>query len=269
MSTPILEIKNLSISFNGLVVVQINLSIQPNSFSAIVGQSGSGKTLTALSITKLLDANAVVRGEIWYDSQKQQKQDLIKCSDQEILKIRAAQIAIIFQDPSSALNPVMRVGDQVCEPYLIHRQGSKASAKDKAKTIFNELGLNDFERIFSSYPHELSGGMKQRIAIAMALMTDPKILIADEPTTALDALTQKEIMELLLRAKEKHKMTIIFITHNLRLAKKYSDEIHVIERGRVVETLVRDNNFVIKENYTQKLFKASLVGVSPKTLIEI
>lgn len=265
----ILELRNLSIFFkeqNGKVfqaVTNLDLDIRRGSFSSLVGQTGSGKTVTSLAICRLLNAFNI-EGEILCDGM-----DLLKISPRELLKVRGRRIAYIFQDPTASLNPVIKVGAQIEEAYLAHFEAGPREARQKTLELLSAVRIADPERVHDSFPHELSGGMKQRAMIAMALILEPELLIADEPTAALDPATASEVMELLsgLRAKS---LTIFFITHHLRLASKYSDSIAVMKAGRVVERMIKGPaGFVPQEAYTKKLFNADLVGLKPKTFIEV
>lgn len=256
MAESILEIKDLSIAFRDPesgarveAVKGINLSVERGSFTSLVGESGSGKSVTALSVCGLLQ-NADVVGQVLY-SVGGKRTVLSDLKEKEYLAIRGKEIAYVFQDPASSLNPVMRAGDQLREVC-----GDGARAREALSAAW----VKDTERVYRSFPHELSGGLKQRVMIAMALASGPKLLIADEPTTALDVTTQGQILELLVSLQRTTNLTILFITHNLRLAAAHGNKIYVMEKGRLVDR---------KSPYAQKLFRASLLGVKPKTLIEV
>ena len=278
MSDPILEIKNLSVSFlnpdighEGLVraVDGIDLRISRHSFTALVGESGSGKSVTALSITRLVRAHQV-SGTIEYRWENGKTLDLLKASETELLKVRGGEVAYIFQDPASSLNPVLRIGEQLTECCRTHFDVTAGQAKTEALDHLMAAKLKDPERVYRSFPHELSGGMKQRVMIAMALISRPKILIADEPTTALDVTMGWEIMALLNDLRRQKKLTILFITHNLALAASHADEIYVMQKGRVIERMVKGlSGFEAKEAYTKRLFNAQISGLEPKTLIGV
>ena len=269
MTGSILSLSGLNVYFReekgGLfrAVDGLSLDISRGSFSSLVGQTGSGKTVTSLSVCRLLDAFKI-EGEIFYEGV-----DLLKISQKELLKIRGRRIAYIFQDPASSLNPVMKVGDQIEEACLAHFEIKSYEAKQKSLELLSAVRISDVERVYDSFPHELSGGMKQRAVIAMALIMQPELLIADEPTAALDPATALDVMGLLSGLKDKG-MTIFFITHHLGLASKYGDSIAVMKAGRVVERMVKGPaGFAPQDAYTKKLFNADLVGLKPKTLIEV
>ena len=259
----LLELKGVSIAFDRTspVVKNIDLAVMKNSFTALVGESGSGKTVTALSVCWLLEG-VCVTGSIVWDG----RTDLAAASEDELVKVRGKRIAYVFQDPSSALDPVLRVGEQIAEAYTVHFPG--AVPKKKALEYLHFVNLKDPERIWSSYPHELSGGMKQRAVIAMALIAEPALMIADEPTTALDVSVQADILRLLKRIQKEKDLSILFITHDLDLAASCSDRIYVMEKGRIVERMENSGGiFSPQEPYTQKLFKRQLLRHEPKTLI--
>jgi len=255
-SEPLLEIRNLHIRFHtedGTVhaLNGINLEAYRNEVLGIIGESGCGKSVTVLSIMRLLQSPPaeIAEGSIRYDGQ-----DLTELSERELDTIRGNDISMIYQDPMSALNPVLTVGHQVTEPLLAHRDVTKAAAREQAIETLDACGLADAERIMGEYPHELSGGMRQRVMIAMALVTEPKLLIADEPTTALDVTIQAQILELLRDLQDEHQTTMIFISHDLPVVSEIADRIAVMYAGNVVETCDVESLF---ENplhpYTRKL----------------
>ncbi len=265
----ILRLQNLNIFFREekgeifQAVRGLDLELRRGSFSSLVGQTGSGKTVTALSVCRLLNAFKI-EGEIFYDGM-----DLVKISQKELLGIRGRRIAYIFQDPASSLDPVMRVGEQIEEGCLAHFDTDSREAKRKTLELLRAVRITDPERVYDSFPHELSGGMKQRAMIASALIMEPELLVADEPTAALDPPAASDVMGLLSGLKDKG-MTVFFITHHLGLASKYSDNIAVMKAGRVIERMIKGPaGFVPQEGYTKKLFNADLVGLKPKTFIEV
>ncbi|WP_316818552.1 ABC transporter ATP-binding protein [Pedobacter nyackensis] len=233
-----LTVKNLDIKFintadNSWVeaVNDVSFSIEKGKVLGIVGESGSGKSVTSFSIMRLHDPKStLISGEIDF-----QQVNLLNLSAEEIRKYRGNKIAIIFQEPMTALNPVFTCGEQVKEAIMLHQKVHKQVAKDKTIALFNEVQLPNPERIFDSYPHQLSGGQKQRVMIAMALSCNPELLIADEPTTALDVTVQKTILELLFKLKTKRGMAMIFITHDLAVISEIADEVAVMYKGRIVE----------------------------------
>ena len=231
----LLEIKDLTVSFNtnnGVykALKGINLSINKSEIIGLVGESGSGKSVTSLAIIQLLEKNALVTGEINFETIS-----LLKLSDKEIRKFRGNKIGMIFQEPMTSLNPVMKCGHQVIESIILHQKLSKKAAKEKTLALFNEVNLPEPELTFEKYPHELSGGQKQRVMIAMALACDPELLIADEPTTALDVTVQKNILQLFKEIREKRNMSIIFISHDLGVINEIADSILVMYQGEIVE----------------------------------
>ena len=269
MSTPTLELLNLSVRFSRTTVVEgLNFAVMERAFTALVGSSGSGKSVTALAICRLL-RGALVHGEAWYRSADGQRTDLLKIDESGLLAFRGKEISYVFQDPGSSLNPVMRVGEQIIEPCLAHSALSRVEAKRKAMGLLESLRIREAERVYRAYPHELSGGLCQRAMLAAALIASPRVLIADEPTTALDALSGKEVLDLLAEIRKKEGLAVLFITHDLALAERYADFIGVMDAGRVVEVLERGNSFAARHPQTQRLFNASLSKSVPKTPIEV
>jgi len=230
METPILQVQHLGVRFDEVVAVNnISFDLQRKSTCAIVGESGSGKSVTALSILGLLPKTASIEGQIYF-----QQKELLKSSPYELRKVRGSGIAMIFQEPMTSLNPVFTVGEQIQETIHAHQTISTKASKQKTVTALQEVGIQADR--FSAYPHELSGGMRQRIMIAIALVCKPQLLIADEPTTALDATTSIQIMELLITLKEKRGMSLLLISHDLDLVARVSDQVLVMKDGNLVET---------------------------------
>ena len=255
----ILEIKNLSLSFKsnqGVISVleNVNLSIEKGKTIGIVGESGSGKSITAMSILGLLPKNAIIdSGEILF-SDGDQKINLIDLSEKELQKIRGKHISMIFQEPMTSLNPSVKCGIQVEEAIMQHTKISRREAHRKVIDLFDEVKLPDPERIFSSYPHEISGGQKQRVMIAMAISTNPKILIADEPSTALDVTVQKAIIELLKDIQSKFGISILFISHDLAVVSQIAHNVLVMYKGKVIESGTKNEIlFNPSEAYTKGL----------------
>ena len=238
MTEPLLEVKNLRINFKtyaGLVqaVRGVDFTLAKGETLAIVGESGSGKSVTSNALMRLIPqpAGRYEDGQILFEGK-----DLLKLSEREMESIRGNEIAMIFQDPMTALNPTMRVGKQIMEVILTHKKGvSKEAAKQRAIELLAEVGIPDPERRFKQYPHEFSGGMRQRVVIAIALAAEPKILIADEPTTALDVTIQAKILELMKKIQEKNGNAIIFITHDLGVVANVADRVAVMYAGQIVE----------------------------------
>jgi len=260
---PLLSIHQLSLSLGEKSILQdLNFSLNANEILAIVGESGSGKSVTAQAIMGLLPLKTtkIEAGTIEFDGK-----DLLHQSPNDWQQLRGKEIGMIFQEPQSSLNPSMRCGKQVAEIGKQHFSPSlsKNELKEKVLTAFQEVQLPNPERVFNAYPHQLSGGQKQRVMIAMALLCNPKLLIADEPTTALDVTVQKEIIELLKSLQKKYEMSILFISHNLAIVKQLADRVLVMHEGRIVES---ENSNVLfqnpKHNYTKGLmFARPEIGV--------
>ncbi|WP_423595446.1 ABC transporter ATP-binding protein [Roseateles sp. MS654] len=213
-----------------LAVKGVSFDIPENSTVALVGESGSGKSVTAMSILNLLPDNAERSGAILF-----QGRDLLKTSLRELQSVRGREIACVFQDPMSSLNPVFPVADQVMEPLIKHLGMSRRQALVRAEELLNEVGIPDPKRRLKSYPHEMSGGQQQRVMIAVALACNPKLLIADEPTTALDVTIQRQVMELMARLKDTHKMSMLFISHDLGVVGEIADQVVVMRHGEIRE----------------------------------
>ena len=240
----LLSVENLRVAFrmgrqNGQVrrveavgrgAVGIGFEVPENTTVALVGESGSGKSVTAMSIINLLPDNAERTGTITFDGR-----DLIHASGSELRRLRGRAIACVFQEPMTSLNPVFTVGRQITEPLVQHLKLSSRQALQKAEDLLNEVGLPEPKRRLAAYPHELSGGQQQRVMIAMALACEPRLLIADEPTTALDVTVQRQILELLARLKERHRMSMLFISHDLGVVGEIADHVVVMRQGLVRE----------------------------------
>ena len=243
MEAPLLEVKNLSVTFStskGLVqaVKNVSFTLHRGETLGIVGESGSGKSVTSLAILRLIQEGVgkVSEGEIIFHSPKIGKVNLLEISEAQMRQdIRGNDIAMIFQEPMTSLNPVYTCGEQVMETILLHQEVSKEEAKKRTIALFEKVKLPDPERIFKAYPHEISGGQKQRVMIAMALSCEPALLIADEPTTALDVTVQAEVLKLIQELRDELGMAVIFITHDLGVIAEISDKIMVMYRGSAVE----------------------------------
>ena len=237
----IVSVEDLSISFkhdeNEKIVVQnLDFDLFKGETLGVVGESGSGKSVTAMSFLKLLPSSASYpNGKIWFH-QENEKTDLLSLSEKEIRRFRGKKIAMIFQNPMNSLNPTHRCGAQVLEAILLHEAVSKSDAKKRVLELFEKVELNDPERIYSSYPHQLSGGQIQRIMIAMAVSCNPDVLIADEPTTALDVTVQQSILRLLEEIKKEFETTVIFISHDLGVIHEIADRVLVMRKGKIVES---------------------------------
>lgn len=235
----------------------VSFSLERGETLGIVGESGSGKSVTALSIMRLIKEkiSRIPQGNIlFYPSEQENPIDLIKLPEKEMQKIRGNQIGMIFQEPMTSLNPVIKCGEQIMEALLLHTSLTNKEAKTRVIELFNEVMLPRPEKIFDSYPHELSGGQKQRVMIAMAMCCNPDILIADEPTTALDVTVQKNILELMKNLQKKYGMSIIFITHDLGVVAEIADNVMVLYKGNIVETGSAQNLFLNPQHpYTKGL----------------
>ncbi len=239
---PLLVVRDLHIHFHTedetvIAVNGISFAVQEGESVGIVGESGSGKTVTALAIMRLIPSppGFIPRGEIIFQSREFGEVNLLELPLSDLRKIRGSEISMIFQEPMTSLNPVFKCGDQVMEAILVHEKVSKKEARERVLELFRQVGLREPERIFNSYPHQLSGGQKQRVMIAMALACNPRLIICDEPTTALDVTVQKKILDLLRELQEKRNMALLFITHDLGVIAEISDRVIVMYRGNIVE----------------------------------
>lgn len=244
MNKPLLEVKNLKTFFktrNGIVkaVNDVSYSIYPGKTLGIVGESGSGKSVSAMSVLRLLDANGYIAGgTVTFDGQ-----DLSKVTTEQMYHIRGNRISVIFQEPMTSLNPVFSVKKQLSEPFIIHQGMSKKEAAAKCIEMLKAVQIPNPEAVAKQYPHQLSGGMRQRVMIAMALACKPDILIADEPTTALDVTIQAQILELIKAMQKKYNLTTIYITHDLGVVANVADRIAVMYAGDIVELGTCDEVF--------------------------
>ncbi len=233
---PLLEVKNLHTYFKtkkGIVkaVNDVSYSLEPGKTIGIVGESGSGKSVSAMSILRLLDANGYIEsGEIYFEGK-----ELTKLPLEEMYSIRGNAISVIFQEPMTSLNPVFTIERQLSEPFMIHQGMDKKEASKNALKMLYDVQIPNPETVLKQYPHQLSGGMRQRVMIAMALACKPKILIADEPTTALDVTIQAQILKLMNDLQKEKGTSIIFITHNLGVINEMADDVAVMYCGQVVE----------------------------------
>jgi len=241
---PLLSVKDLNVDFPSAsgwtpALREVAFDIAEGESLGLVGESGSGKSVTALSIMRLLVPQARVRGEITFAGQ-----ELLALPEERMRQVRGAGISMIFQEPMTALNPVMRVGDQVAEAVLAHgassvvglRSSAKKEAWNRAVEMLREVQIPDPERRSRDYPHQLSGGQRQRVMIAMAIVNRPKLLIADEPTTALDVTVQEQILELLAGLRKKFGLAMLFISHDLGVISQVADRVAVMYEGSIVET---------------------------------
>ena len=262
----LLDVQHLTIEFprstdgggsGGLVAVRdLSFSIAPGEVLGLVGESGSGKSVTSLALMRLLPPHARTSGEIRF-SNGRGTSDLLQLSDAAMRPLRGSQLAMIFQEPMTALNPVMRVGDQIAEAVLAHNQVAKSEAGKRAAIAMKEVGIADSERRARDYPHQLSGGMRQRVMIAMAIVNRPQLLIADEPTTALDVTIQAQILQLLAELRAKFGLTMLFISHDLAVVSQVAGRVAVMYAGNLVELGSKRDIFQAPAHpYTRGLLKA-------------
>jgi ABC-type glutathione transport system ATPase component len=274
----LLTVDNLSVSFvtrNGTnkAVDNVSFSVEERQITAIIGESGSGKSVSCYAMLGLVPSPP---GRIDGGTAHFQGQDLLALSEAELRAIRGRDIAMIFQDPMTCLNPFMKIGDQLIEPLTLHKGLSKGPARAQAMALLDEVGIRDPQAAMTAFPHEFSGGMRQRVMIAMALINEPKLLIADEPTTALDVTIQAQILKLIAELQTKRDIGVLFISHDLAVVSDIADQIVVMEKGKVVESGQPKQIFDNPQHpYTQKLLAAIPSGqkaagtVAPEPLIRI
>ena len=258
MSETILSIENLRIHFETFAgevqaIRGVNLKLQKGETLALVGESGSGKSVTAKSVMKLLSNNAVVKeGTITFKGE-----NILKKSERDMQSIRGKEIAMIFQDPMTSLDPTMKIGKQITEVIIKHEKASKDEANKRAEELLELVGIPNAKERMKQYPHQFSGGQRQRIVIAIALACNPDVLIADEPTTALDVTIQAQILELLKELQQQFQMAIIFITHDLGVVANIADRVAVLYAGKVVEVGTADEVFYNPQHpYTWGLLRS-------------
>ena len=258
MNNPILSIENLHVRFDtyaGTIhaVNGMTFAVQPGEMFGLVGESGCGKSVTGMAALRAVPSpGRIDNGRIFFNGE-----DIMQKSEDEMQALRGGRIAMIFQDPTASLNPVFTAGNQITRQIRQHSDLNKKTAKERALEMFDEVGLPDPERIYRAYPHELSGGMKQRVMIAMGLASGAELLIADEPTTALDVTIQAQILALLSELREKEGLSILLITHDLGVVAETCDRVAVAYAGRIVETgTVEDVLYATKHPYTQGLMAA-------------
>ena len=254
---PLLRVRDLTIrtidpAQGGVLVDNISFDIAEGQSFALLGESGSGKSLTALALLRLLSSNL----QICSGSVELNGTDLLKLPASQMRFYRAAKLAMIFQEPMTSFNPVMKIGKQILEPLALHRKQKGAEAHKSALQLFEDVGLPDPERVFQSYPHQLSGGMKQRAMIAMALVANPALLIADEPTTALDVTIQAQVLELLCDLQKRRGMAMLFISHDLSVVSNVAERIAVMRYGKILEEANADIFFKqARHDYTRSLYQ--------------
>ena len=240
----LLEVKNLCVNFGTYggevkAVRGVTFDLHKGETLAIVGESGSGKSVACKTIMRILSSNGYIKdGQILFDGK-----DLTKISEKDMEKVRGQDIAMIFQDPMTSLNPTMTIGKQIMEPIIKHQGFSKEDARKRAIELIELVGISDAEKRFKQYPHQFSGGMRQRIVIAISLACNPKVIIADEPTTALDVTIQAQILELIKDLQEKTGVAVIFITHDLGVVANMADRVAVMYAGKIIEYGTSDDIF--------------------------
>jgi len=235
VKTSLLQVEHLNVNFSTqtgevAAVRDLSFSIPESGTLGLVGESGSGKSATALAIMRLLPPQARVKGKLTFAGQ-----ELLSLPEEEVRRIRGASISMIFQEPMTALNPVMRVGDQVAEAVLAHQRVNRGEVWQRMVEALREVAIPDPEQRARDYPHQLSGGQRQRVMIAMALINHPQLLIADEPTTALDVTIQAQILELLRSLRDKYRLAMLFISHDLGVVAQVADQVAVMYGGEIVE----------------------------------
>lgn len=266
MTAPLLSVRDLSVAFHqggkeSLAVNRVSFDIMPGEVLALVGESGSGKSVTANSILKLLPYPAASHpsGEILFEGQ-----DLLKLPMRNLRSVRGNDITMIFQEPMTSLNPLHSIERQIAEILELHQALTGAPARARILELLNQVGIREPEKRLKAYPHELSGGQRQRVMIAMSLANRPKLLIADEPTTALDVTVQAQILKLLADLKDQHHMSMLFITHDLGIVRKFADRVCVMTKGEIVETGTVEEVFTDPQHaYTRHLLAAEPKGEPP------
>jgi peptide/nickel transport system ATP-binding protein len=250
-----LQLRNLRVTIDDHEIINIDdLTLQPGARLGLVGESGSGKTMTAKAIAGLLPNEAKVSGEVNFDGQ-----NLLTLSDRDLAKVRGKRIGFVFQDPARSLNPMMRIGKQVSEAIRIHTNLKGQAVTDKVVDLLRQVHLPEPETLLRRYPHQLSGGQQQRVMIAAAIAADPDLLIADEPTTALDVTVQEEILRLLISLSEQRKMSLLFVSHDLGVVRFVCNQVAVIYGGNIVEAGGIDNII----NRPQHRYTAALLAANP------
>jgi microcin C transport system ATP-binding protein len=266
MSTPLLSVRDLSVAFHQggketLAVDHISFDIAPGEVVALVGESGSGKSVSASSILKLLPYPSASHpsGQILFEGR-----DLMTASERDLRAVRGNDITMIFQEPMTSLNPLHTIEKQIGEILALHQVVSGEAARERTLELLRQVGIRDPEKRLTAYPHELSGGQRQRVMIAMALANRPKLLIADEPTTALDVTVQAQILDLLRQLKAEHGMSMLFITHDLGIVRKFADRVCVMTKGKIVESGPVETIFSNPQHdYTKKLLGSEPRGEPP------
>ena len=264
MAAPLLDVQHLTVVFDGSPAVtavdDVSFQIAPGETLGLVGESGSGKSVTAFSILRLLQPpGRVSGGQVFFEGR-----DLLALPEREMRAVRGARISLIFQEPMTALNPVMRVGDQIAEALLVHGKATTAEGRARAVDLLNAVRIPDAAQRVRDYPHQLSGGMRQRVMIAIALACQPPLIIADEPTTALDVTIQAQVLELLRDLKAQFNLALLLITHDFGVVAEMADRVAVMYKGRLVEQgPVRQILREPAHEYTRNLL-AAVPGMHPR-----
>jgi ABC-type dipeptide/oligopeptide/nickel transport system ATPase component len=255
---PLLDVQELGVTFGSgpgavTAVDRISFQVAPGETLGLVGESGSGKSVTAFSILRLLPpAGRITSGRVLFEGR-----DLLQLPERELRAVRGARVSLIFQEPMTALNPVMRVGDHVAEALTVHGLATRAAARTRAVELFEAVRIPDAARRVRDYPHQLSGGMRQRVMIAVALACKPPLVIADEPTTALDVTVQAQVLDLLRDLRQRFNLALLLITHDFGVIAEMADRVAVMHRGRIVEQgPVRDILRTPTHRYTKSLLAA-------------
>jgi ABC-type dipeptide/oligopeptide/nickel transport system ATPase component len=257
--TSLLSVENLRVAYESRAgdrqaVDGVSFSVEPGEIVALVGESGSGKTAIALTLMQILPDNARIGPG---SAVRFEGRDLLTLAERDLRDLRGRRMSMVFQEPAAALNPVMRVGDQVAEVALVHGERDKKKARNAAIEMLTRVGLPDAATQYRSYPHELSGGMRQRVMLAIALLLKPSLVIADEPTSALDVTVQAQVLRLLLELQRETQMAVLFITHDLGVVAETCDRALVMQRGKIVESASVDDIFhAAKHPYTKELLAA-------------
>ncbi|GAA3756297.1 ABC transporter ATP-binding protein [Terriglobus aquaticus] len=255
MQVPLLQVDDLRVRFGDHTAVDgISFSIAPGETLGLVGESGSGKSVTSFAVMRLLAPAARLSGAIRF-----REQNLLRLPEKKMRSLRGREIAMIFQEPMTALNPVLSVGEQIAEAVRAHHpELNRSEVRDRVLAALNEVALPDPTRRYADYPHQFSGGQRQRILIAMAVVNQPALLIADEPTTALDVTVQAQILKLLRRLREEHGLAMLFISHDLAVTAQVADHVAVMQHGRIVEQAPAALMFRQPQHpYTQRLLAAA------------
>lgn len=259
VSDPILEVRNLQTHFRRrglppiIAVDGISYDLKPGEMMALVGESGSGKTISILSLVRLNPpTSSIVDGAVLWRGH-----DILRLSNKEIVRIRGKEIAMIFQDPLSSLNPILTVGKQISESFEIHQGLSRSESWRESERVLGQVAIPDVKSKMNSYPCQLSGGMRQRVMVAIALSCNPKLLLADEPTTSLDATTQVQLLELMAEANREARRATILVTHDLGIVARYADRVQIMYAGRIVESAKCEDLYASPLHpYTEALLKA-------------